>query len=134
LDELLDDGDRVKGAVDVDILQGVRLKDEGYAFLLGNDKDHVRVQSEVGKPEKHRNYEGLLCSKHAPRATHEVNVRLFVVQRVCLMEAGEYLAKLRLKLTYLHFGLEYDMCISRIGHAKDTSELVYSQVTNIANF
>jgi hypothetical protein len=48
LDKLLDDGDGVEGAVDVNILERVGLEDEGYAFLLGDDEDDVRTEFEMG--------------------------------------------------------------------------------------
>lgn len=41
--ELLNDGDRVEGGVDVDVLERVGLEDEGYAFLFGDDEDDVGV-------------------------------------------------------------------------------------------
>ena len=48
LDKLLDDGDGVESAVDVNILERVGLENEGYAFLLGDDQDDVRTEFEMG--------------------------------------------------------------------------------------
>lgn len=47
LDELLYDGNRVEGAVDVDVLQRVRLEYERDPFLARDDKHDVRVELEV---------------------------------------------------------------------------------------
>jgi hypothetical protein len=47
LDKILDDGDGVERAIDVDILQRIGLEDEGNAFLLGDDKDDIRTEFEM---------------------------------------------------------------------------------------
>ena len=84
LDELLDDGDGVEGAVDVDVLQRVGLEDERDALLAGDDEDDVRVEAELGEAEEHGDDERLFRGEHAARPAHEVDVGLFVIQRVRL--------------------------------------------------
>lgn len=39
--EFLNDGDRVKGAVDIDVLEGVGFEYEGDTLLFGDDEDDV---------------------------------------------------------------------------------------------
>lgn len=84
LDEILDDGDRVKGAVDVDILERICFENERDAFLFRDNEDDVGAQTEMGQPEKHGDDEGVFGREHAARTTHEVDVWLFVIERVCL--------------------------------------------------
>lgn len=85
LDKLLDDGDGVERAVDVDVLEGVCLEDERDALLARDDEDDVGVEAEVRETEEHRDDQTMFGSKHAARPAHEVDVGLFVVQRVGLM-------------------------------------------------
>ena len=65
LDELLDDGNRVERAVDVDVLKWVSLENEGDALLLGDDEDDVGVELEMREAEEHGNDQGLLRGEHA---------------------------------------------------------------------
>lgn len=60
--EVLNDGDRVKGRTDVDVLQRVGLEDYRDAFLLRDHEDHIRRELEVGESEKHWHHQGLLRS------------------------------------------------------------------------
>lgn len=64
LDELLDDSDGVKGAVDVDVLQWVGFEDEGDSFLLGDDEDDVGVESKVGESQEHGYNQRLVCCEN----------------------------------------------------------------------
>lgn len=65
LNELLDDCDGIEGAVDIDVLERVGLKDECDSLLFGDDEDDVCIEPEVGQSEKHGDDEGLMCSKDA---------------------------------------------------------------------
>ena len=47
LDELLNDRDGVKCAVDIDILQRIGLEDKRYALLTRHNEDDVGVEAEV---------------------------------------------------------------------------------------
>jgi uncharacterized protein YheU (UPF0270 family) len=79
LDEGLDNGYRIKRAVDVHVLKWVRLEDQGDALLLRDNEDNIRGEAEMGEAQKHGHHEGLLCRQHSARARHEVNVGLFVI-------------------------------------------------------
>jgi hypothetical protein len=79
LDEGLNDGYGIKGAVDVHILKWVRLEDQGDALLLRDNEDNIGGEAKMGKTQEHGHHEGLLCRQHSGRTRHEVNVGLFVI-------------------------------------------------------
>jgi hypothetical protein len=83
--EFLNDGYRVEGAVDVDILERVGFKYEGDAFLFGDDEHDIRVELEVGETEKHGYDERFSGCQHSSRTSHEVYIRLLMVQRIRLV-------------------------------------------------
>lgn len=85
LDEFLDDGDRVESAVNINILQGISLEDEGYALLLGHDENDVRVEFKVREAKEHGDDKRLFCGKHASRTSHEMNIGLLMVEWVGLV-------------------------------------------------
>jgi hypothetical protein len=84
LDETLDDGDGVKGRVDVDILERVGFEDDCDALLLRDYEDDVGGELEMGKAEKHRDYQGLFGSEHSCRPRQLVDIWQFVIQWICL--------------------------------------------------
>ena len=84
LDKGLNNCYRIERAVNVYILEWVRLEDQGDTLLFRNNEDDVRGEAEMGKTQEHGHHEGLLSRQHSVRARHEVNVGLFVIQRICL--------------------------------------------------
>ena len=60
LDELLNGGDEVECTVDAYVSQDVGLGDKGDV-LFANDKDYVRVKSEMGQTEERRYDWGFLA-------------------------------------------------------------------------
>jgi len=49
LDEGLNNGYRIKRAIDVHVLKWVRLEDQGNALLLRDNEDNIRGEAEMGK-------------------------------------------------------------------------------------
>jgi len=86
LDEGLNYGYRIECAVDVYVLKWVCLEYQGNAFLFRNNEDDIRGEAKMGKAQEHGNHEGLLRGQYPTRTCHKVNVRLLVVQGVCLRE------------------------------------------------
>ena len=123
LDELLDNSDRVEGAVDIDVLERVGLEDERDALLFGYDEDDVRIEPEVGKAEEHGDDEGLLGGEHAAGAAHEVYLVLLMVQRVRLpreCRAGVCLDEKKSRKRY-HVRWARDMNITSEEYAPEPS-------------
>jgi hypothetical protein len=86
LDKGLNNGYRIERAVDVHVLKRIRLEDQGDTLLFRNDKDDVGGEAEMGETQQHGYHEGLLCRQHSAGASHEMNVGLFVIQRICLQK------------------------------------------------
>jgi hypothetical protein len=86
LDEGLNYSYRIECAVDVYVLKWVCLEHQSNPFLFRNNEDDVRGEAKMGKAQKHGHHEGLLRGQHSTRACHQVDVRLFVVQGICLRE------------------------------------------------
>ena len=62
--EFLNDSYRVKGAVDVDVLERVGLEDKGDTLLFGDDEDDIRVELEVREAKEHGYDERFFCCQH----------------------------------------------------------------------
>jgi hypothetical protein len=86
LDKGLNNSYRIERAVDVHILERIRLEDQGDALLFWNDENDVGGEAEMGETQQHGYYKGLLRRQHSAGASHEMNVGLFVVQRICLQK------------------------------------------------
>ena len=82
--EFLYDSNGIKGAVDIDILEGIGLEDERDTLLPGHNQNDVGVELEMGQSEQHRDHEGLLGSKHTARATKHMDIGLLMVEGIGL--------------------------------------------------
>lgn len=71
----------------------------------------------MGEAEEHWDYKRVFSRQHATRACHDMYIGLLVIQGI-----------------RLHFGLEYDMCVSCISETKYAAKVVHCQVTDIPNF
>jgi hypothetical protein len=132
LNKFLDYRDRIECTVDIDILERVCLEDDSNAFLFRNNEDNIGVEFEVGESEKHGDDERLFGSKHASGAGHKMDVWLFVVKRISLGERKQN-SDGHVENNYLDFGTKNKVCIPGISEAKNASELIHSQFTDIAN-
>ena len=114
LNELLNDGYRVKGAMDVDILERVGFEYESDALLFGDDEDDVRVELKVGETKKHGYDEGFFSCQHSPRASHEVYIGLLMVQGIRLVHGGSSRIARKRHGSYLYFSFEDDVSVTSV--------------------
>lgn len=133
--EFLNDGYRVKSAVDVDVLERVGFEHEGDALLFGDDEDDVRVELEVGETKEHGYDKRFFGCQHSSRARHEVYIGLFMVQGIRLVHHRSSLVpKDTRDNLYLHFGFKDEVSVTSVCQTKYASKLIHCEITNVPNF